>query len=139
MKSSRVLFVLSFLGLSCTALAQAGVGASTGIYSKAQAERGSVLYAEQCASCHGDALAGADVNPPLSGPRFTGNWQAQPVAALSTLIRTNMPADNPGTLGLGAAADLTAYILSQNGYPAGQTDMPTSASAQGALVIDAAK
>jgi quinoprotein glucose dehydrogenase len=136
MKLSKVLFALGFAGLSGVAMAQVGKSASTGVYSKAQAERGQALYAQQCAGCHGPALAGADVNPPLSGPRFLGNWQGQPVAALTGMIRTNMPADNPGALGLSATADVTAYILSQNGYPAGEADMPTSSSAQNELQID---
>ncbi len=119
------------------ALAQTGAGASSGIYSKAQAARGKAAYTEVCSTCHGDALEGADVIPPLTGTRFTSNWQGQTIGGLASRIRTTMPADNPGTLGLTATAEITAYLLEANGYPAGETDMPASNSALAQLMLDA--
>jgi mono/diheme cytochrome c family protein len=122
------------LSLAYAALAQP---ASTGIYSKAQAERGAALYANTCARCHGPSMEGLDVAPPLTGGVFLGNWSGQPVAALAARIRTTMPLDQPGTLGLTASAEITAALLAANGYPAGAADMPTSASALQAVTIDA--
>lgn len=119
------------------ALAQTGVGASTGVYSKAQAARGKAAYTDTCSTCHGDALEGADVIPPLTGTRFTSNWTGQTVGDLATRIRTTMPADNPGTLGLSATAEITAYLLEANSYPAGGTDLPASNSALAQLKLDA--
>src|SRR3546814_7539396 len=46
----------------------------TGVYTKDQAERGKAAYAENCAACHGDTLAGIDVAPALVGPTFLHNW-----------------------------------------------------------------
>jgi mono/diheme cytochrome c family protein len=115
-------------GLTAAAFATAAAGdppkASTGAYSAAQAGRGEALYSARCAQCHGAALEGADVAPALSGPAFLGNWTGQPLAALAGRIRTTMPQDDPGSLGLAAAADVTAYILQVNGYPAGAADLP---------------
>ncbi len=71
-----------------------------GVYSKAQAERGMKLYADACARCHGASMEGLDVAPPLTGARFLGNYAGQPAAALSSRIRTSMPLDMPGSLGL---------------------------------------
>jgi quinoprotein glucose dehydrogenase len=125
---------VAVLSLAWAALAQT---ASTGIYSKAQAERGAALYANTCARCHGPSMEGLDVAPPLTGALFLGNWSGMPVAALAARIRTTMPLDQPGTLGLTASAELTTALLAANGYPAGAADMPTGAAALQALTIDA--
>lgn len=127
-------FGAAALSLAWTALAQP---ASTGVYSKAQAERGAALYADNCARCHGASMEGLDVAPPLTGALFLGNWSGQPVAALAARIRTTMPLDHPGALGLTASAEITADLLAANGYPAGPADMPTGAQALQALTIDA--
>ncbi len=126
------------LALAFAALAQgAATAASAGAYSKAQAQRGADLYAMHCARCHGASMEGLDVAPPLNGARFLGNWTGQPVAALATRIRTTMPLDTPGLLGLTASAEITADILQANGYPAGAADLPTSASGQQQITLDA--
>ena len=123
------------LALSCTALAQGG--AAAGVYSKAQAERGAALYADNCARCHGASMEGMDVAPSLTGPRFLTNWQGQPVGSLSARIRTSMPLDMPGIIGLQASADITADILAQNGYPSGAAELPSSNAQQQVLTLDA--
>jgi quinoprotein glucose dehydrogenase len=132
--------IAAVLGLAFAAAAQGEERVATaGVYSKAQAERGSKLYADSCARCHGMGMEGLDVAPPLTGPRFLGNYVGQPAAALSSRIRTSMPLDMPGSLGLQASADLTAAILAANSYPAGDTELPPSSSAQQAISIDPAK
>jgi quinoprotein glucose dehydrogenase len=120
--------VVVTLGLAFAAAAQGGKVATEGIYSKAQADRGVKLYADACARCHGMSMEGLDVAPPLTGPRFLGNYVGQPAAALSSRIRTSMPLDMPGSLGLQASADLTAAILAANTYPAGDMELPSSSS-----------
>ena len=127
------------LGMSVAALAQSARNASSGVYSKAQADHGQELYQAQCTRCHGASMEGLDVAPPLTGPRFMGNYVNQPVAALASRIRTSMPLDMPGTLGLKDSADLTAAILAANGFPAGETEMPSSTSALQTIMIDSAK
>ncbi len=77
--------------------------------------------------------------PPLTGPRFLGNYVNQPAASLAGRIRTSMPLDMPGSLGLQASADLTAAILAANGYPAGDMELPPGSSAQQAVTIDPVK
>jgi quinoprotein glucose dehydrogenase len=131
---------VAVMGLAFAAAAQqAGQAATSGIYSKAQADRGAKLFADGCARCHGASMEGLDVAPALTGPRFLGNYLGQPAAALSSRIRTSMPLDMPGSLGLQASADLTAAILAANGYPAGSAELPSSSSAQAAITIDPAK
>jgi mono/diheme cytochrome c family protein len=123
--------------LPAIAVAQAaGSGASAGVYTAAQATRGQAVYAARCAMCHGGDLGGQDVAPPLSGGTFGGNWKGQTAGALATRIRTTMPLDNPGSLGTAAAADVSAYILSKNGYPAGQSELPREPSLLEQVKID---
>jgi mono/diheme cytochrome c family protein len=132
----KILTGLALVAVAAPALAQAPAKASAGAYTKAQADRGAALFSANCARCHGEALEGVDVAPPLTGARFLANWTGHPVAALAIRIRTTMPMDNPGALGLAQAADVTAYILSQNGYPAGAAELP-SGPAAGAVMLDA--
>lgn len=113
-----------------------GSAASSGVYSAAQAARGQTQYTAQCASCHGEDMGGVDVVPALSGSTFNGNWKGQTAGALATRIRTTMPLDKPGTLGLAATADVTAFILSKNGYPAGSTDLPRETSLLQSVKLD---
>jgi quinoprotein glucose dehydrogenase len=127
------------LALSLTAAAQGGRSAAAGAYSKAQAERGAALFADACARCHGAGMEGLDVAPSLTGPRFLGNYVNQPAGALVSRIRTSMPLDMPGSLGLQASADLTAAILAANGYPAGEMELPSGAAAQQTITLDPPK
>ena len=53
---------------------------NSGVYTDAQAERGRVAVQDNCASCHGGDLTGADVAPGLVGSSFQGNWTGQSVA-----------------------------------------------------------
>ncbi len=84
-------------------------------------------------------MEGVDVAPPLSGPRFTGNWAGQTVGALASRIRTTMPDDAIGSLGLSDSADITVAILAANGYPAGKTDLPATTAALNAVTLDAVR
>ena len=50
-----------------------------------------------------------------------------------------MPKNKPGSLAREAVADITAYILSMNQYPAGSTDLTGDTQALRGIRIDAAK
>jgi mono/diheme cytochrome c family protein len=95
-----------------------------GVYTEEQAKRGGALYAQHCTSCHGQSLMGEDMTPPLTGSQFSSNWNDTTVGELSERIRVTMPADGPGKLSRQQSADILAYILSYNKYPAGQTELP---------------
>ena len=92
------------------------------VYSEAQAKRGEALYAERCASCHAPDLSGIDQAPPLTGKDFNADWNDLAVNDLFERIRTTMPADNPGMLERQQVADVTAFILSKDGFPPGDGD-----------------
>jgi mono/diheme cytochrome c family protein len=96
-----------------------------GVYTADQAHRGEALYKAQCTSCHGDALDGTGPYPPLSGNDFLSKYQGQPALNVYDMIQKLMPATAPGSLTRPQAADLLAYILSYNKFPAGKTELPS--------------
>ena len=107
--------------------AQAGKTTWDAIYSDAQAARGEALYTKSCATCHGTALEGSEMAPPLVGPDFNANWDNLTVGELVERMRTTMPQEDPGSLSRGQNADIFAYMLRKGGAPAGQADLPGAA------------
>ena len=116
---------LSLLAVvSAVGIAQSGSSTRDGVYTSTQAEQGHALYTKQCAMCHGAALEGSGQNPPLSGDAFMQNWQGQTLGDLYAKIKATMPATTPGTLKSDEVAQVIAYILQGNKYPAGKTALP---------------
>ena len=100
-----------------------------GVYTEEQAKRGSDVYAEKCAMCHGDSLGGVESAPPLTGPAFYANWEGESLNALFERIRMSMPLDNPGSLSRAQNAEVVAHMLRIGGYPAGTTALEGQAGA----------
>ena len=96
-----------------------------GVYTAAQATRGEAAYRLQCVMCHGASLAG-DAGPPLTGDGFLGPRDEQPVSDLFDKIRSTMPQQAPGTLTESQVADLVAFILQVNRFPAGSVELAAS-------------
>lgn len=94
-----------------------------GVYTASQAERGGALYQETCASCHGPQLGGIDAAPPLTGGRFASNWNGIKLGDMVERIRITMPQSSPGSLSRADVADVLAYILEVNGFPAGEKEL----------------
>ena len=128
-------FSLFLAGFSYQLLHGQSAPAADGIYSADQAHRGEALYQKQCVSCHGSALDGTGSYPPLSGDDFLSKYEGQPALNLYDMIHKLMPADKPGTLTRPEAADLLAYILSFNKFPAGKTDLPSDEDSLKKLVL----
>jgi mono/diheme cytochrome c family protein len=99
--------------------------ASDGVYSKAQADAGKAGYAAKCASCHGDALTGGEMAPPLAGGDFMANWNGLTVFDFFDRVRKTMPLGKEGSLNRQEVGDITAFILNSNGYPSGSAALPT--------------
>jgi mono/diheme cytochrome c family protein len=116
------------LSLALSAYAQAPSSVWDGVYTREQAGRGKSLYGKECASCHGTALDGSGTAPPLAGPDFKNNWNGQTADDLFEKMQTSMPADQPGRLSREQNADILAFLLSSNGFPAGQKELPTDAA-----------
>jgi quinoprotein glucose dehydrogenase len=127
-----MVFGLASLGLH----AQAGLPTASGIYTAPQAERGAALYQLKCSLCHGAELAGDGTAPPLVGVDFSSHWVGQPIAELFEKIHASMPSDQPGTLSAQQAADLVAYLLSANRFPAGPAELPAVADRLKQILLD---
>jgi mono/diheme cytochrome c family protein len=109
------------LGLAGAALAQSLAAPS---YTAAQAARGEAAYKANCLSCHGDQLDNGQFGAPLRGPAFTGHWGAGGLDGPWEVMSTMMPPDNPGSLPPATYAELMAFVLSKNGVPAGDKELP---------------
>ena len=113
--------------------------ASGPLYTPAQAARGRALYNQQCAVCHGVSLEGLEMAPSLAGGDFMDRWSGQIMGDLYERTRATMPKNKPGSLSPEANADITAYILSINRFPAGSTELPSDAAALRRIRFDAVK
>lgn len=125
--------------LAGATLGAAGASVWDGVYTPEQAKRGEAAYLQACASCHGTGLEGGDMTPPLVGGAFTSNWNDLTAGDLFERIRTTMPLDNPGRLSRQQNADVIAFILENNGWPAGAAELPADSGALKQIRIEAAK
>jgi quinoprotein glucose dehydrogenase len=133
------------VGLSA-ALALAGMGIAQnqrsvwdGVYSAEQAKRGQARYTELCASCHGDTLGGGESAPPLAGGEFLANWNTLTVGELFDRTRSTMPQNKPGSMNREATAEIIAFVLSSNQFPAGKEALPQDSQVLREIRIEAIK
>jgi len=94
------------------------------LYTAAQAGQGATVFSQSCATCHGASLEGV-AGPALKGPVFHQMAAAQSLNAQSLLavVSQSMPQDNPASLTPAQYNAVVAYILQQNGYPAGTAEL----------------
>jgi cytochrome c len=128
MKNIVALFVFAAIALPLGILrAQAPAADSRsvwdGVYTEEQAKRGEPLYRKECAACHGDMLTGGESAPPLTGGPFLANWNGLTMGDLFDRIRKTMPQSNPGRLTRQQDADILAFMLSVNKFPAGKAEL----------------
>lgn len=109
------------------------------VYSDAQATRGQTLYGQSCTKCHLDALTGLDDAPALTGGAFLGGWNKMSLGALFERINSSMPSDDPGSLSRQQVADVVAYVLRFNTFPAGSAELPTQGELLKEIMILSAK
>lgn len=114
----RSLLVVLSASISTVSFAQTSV--LDGVYSNAQAQRGSRHYNMICADCHEggepDAL-------PLFGEEFIDRWREVPLDFLYGFMSTNMPGDDKGGLPEATYLETLAFLLKENGYPAGTANL----------------
>jgi mono/diheme cytochrome c family protein len=104
-------------------------------YTAAQAERGKAAYAQACAGCHGADMTGGegDGAPTLVGPAFTQQWAGGGLDKPYAYMTANMPGS--ASLPASTYADLMAYILQQNGVPAGTAELPDDPSKTAGMAV----
>lgn len=131
------------VGVFGACLFQAAVGAQAptsvlgGVYTADQAKRGQAVYSENCAACHGDDLKGSEAFPALTGNGFVGGWGT--VGEVFEKVSMTMPATAPGSLTPAQGADVVAFILSKNRFPAGAAELASKAESLKSIKIEPAK
>lgn len=106
-----------------TASAQSSSSVWDGVYTEEQAKRGEALYSQYCGECHGPDLTGGDQVASLTGDVFMSNWNGLTLGDLLERIRVSMPLDNPDRANRQQKADIVAFLLSFNKFPAGSTEL----------------
>jgi mono/diheme cytochrome c family protein len=142
MKSTQILWAAALvLPLTASVLPAQNASRSVwdGVYTADQSARGQALVQAKCASCHGGDLSGHEMAPALAGGIFLGNWSGQSVGDLATRIKTTMPQNDPGSLRNREVADLIAFILSANQFPAGSNELPSDPLVLQQISVDAEK
>ncbi len=111
-------------GLALAALAATPALAREAHFTDQQASDGQAVYKQNCAMCHGTSLQGG-AGPALAGDKFSSSLQFSKMSAtqLFDFISKHMPKNNPGELGHDKYVQVFAYILSKNGFPAGDTQL----------------
>jgi len=102
-----------------------------GVYTAAQAERGKKTFSNNCTSCHDSAR--------FSGETFNDAWLGKPMKEIWDVASGTMPEDNPGSLKQQEYADILAYFLSLNEYPAGDSELAANAGAMANIKIEKKK
>jgi len=132
---------LAFLGAMTIVQTQAATLVTDGVYTDTQAERGAAQYVQHCAVCHGKALEGNGEAPPLVG-QFIPDWEGTTLDMLFDKIQLTMPLNAPGTLRPAITADILAFLLKANNFPAGSKELgpnPTLKSIEFGVHAPAAK
>ena len=123
-----VAVALSAVCAYATAFAQAPTSVNQGVYTVEQADRGAATFKASCTACHETSK--------FTGPDFLAGWTGKPLHDLFDHVHTTMPEDNPGSLKPQQYADVLAYFLKLNGYPAGKAELTPTAEALKTIKFD---
>ena len=107
------------ISISTALIAQDPPPIWAGVYTTTQAERGATVIQRHCSECHHDDLSGGE-GPALAGSTFMVKWEMQSVERLFHKIRDTMPEVGSTDVTDSEKLDSVAYILQQNGFPAGR-------------------
>jgi PQQ-dependent dehydrogenase (methanol/ethanol family) len=121
---------VAFLVVALLAIGPTGVQATSGGgYTSSQASRGATVYTQYCTECHGANLQG-ESGPALSGQVLRAAYGGGTAAQLYDFISRQMPQNNPASLSQQQYLDVTAYVLSRNGFPSGNTPLSIGSLSQ---------
>jgi mono/diheme cytochrome c family protein len=100
-----------------------------GVYTEEQSQRGEAIYFAKCVLCHRPEMTGSQIVPPLIGEVFLTRWNRRTAGDLFEWIRTSMPPVITSRLNPQEYADVLAYILNRNQFPAGREELATDFAA----------
>jgi mono/diheme cytochrome c family protein len=115
--------LLLVVACAVTIAAQATRSTWDGIYTEEHAKRGGDLFDRECAGCHGPAGAGGSMAPALVGAAFSADFDGQTVGDLFDRNKATPPPGNEGQMSGAQSADITAFILQVNKFPAGSNEL----------------
>ena len=121
-------WVCLILIFAAASSAQEKKSVKDGVYTAAQAERGQALFRSKCASCHAPNRFTDDL--------FYTSFAGKPLWEMFDVISDSMPEDNPGSLKKEEYADVIAYLLKLNNFPAGETELPIDKDALSAILME---
>lgn len=106
-----------------------GEGSLPTLYTVAQAQQGAQIFATKCVSCHGANMQGTAA-PSVAGNDFltTAQHNGWTLEIIRYLVFKMMPLNAPGSLSPDASADVIAFLLASDCYPAGKTPFPADDS-----------
>jgi alcohol dehydrogenase (cytochrome c) len=130
----RADIVVILLGLATSAAVQAD---GTGWYTPEQVAQGRWQYSQKCGACHGQQLQGTGA-PALSGTLFKDQWNGKKLSDFYGYVHTNMPLGMGASLSTQEYADIVAFVLAQNGLPAGTDKLSPKSPMDRVLELDAA-
>lgn len=96
-----------------------------GVFTQAQATSGQQAYDANCKACH-DMKFYRDI---------WIAWQEKPLLNFWYIIVAEMPSDNPGSLFDAEYTDIVAYILSQMGFPSGDTALDPNNDMDNIIIV----
>jgi mono/diheme cytochrome c family protein len=95
-------------------------------YTLQQANRGQILFYENCAECHGASLEG-NFGPALAGSAANIQWDT--VTYVWTYMHQHMPAGDAGGLREDEYLSIMAFIMKNHGDAAGRKPLTSKAAA----------
>lgn len=116
------------VAVTVTIGAQEKTSVKAGVYTAAQADRGQALFRSKCASCHAPNRFTDDF--------FYTSFAGKPLWEMFDVISDSMPEDNPGSMKKEEYADVIAYLLKLNNFPAGATELPIDKDALSAILME---
>jgi mono/diheme cytochrome c family protein len=106
-----------------------------GVFTEAQAKRGTAAYDKNCASCHGTDLVSTDREVSnLTGNAFK-RWNGKTVGELFEVTRDTMPPEEKRSLDDQVYLDIVAYILQFNKVPSGNQELKPDIESLKQIVI----
>jgi len=99
-----------------------------GVFSPAQAQRGSEVFGTICTNCH-------DITEFTGAGAYLEDVEGKPLWETFEFVSSEMPEDDPGSLSLEEYAAVLAYIFSVYGQPSGDAELAVDQRSLEAITI----
>ena len=129
-------------GLALAVSLQVGVdaqaqGRTSPTFTLEQAAAGEPLYAQNCASCHGENLDDGQFAPPLQGGDFRQAWGGRSALELLDFVESRMPPASPGGLSNAEYRQVLAVMFQRGRLAPGTEELPNDSAALENMLLPA--